>query len=32
MGVYEWLILKAVVLIVAVAVYGFLLGRKDRDG
>jgi hypothetical protein len=28
----EWLILKAVVLFVAVAIYGFWLGRKDRDG
>jgi hypothetical protein len=32
MGVLEWMILKAVVLVIAVAIYGFWLGRKDRDG
>ena len=32
MGVFEWWIIKAVVLIVGVAIYGFWLGRKDRDG
>lgn len=32
MGVYEWLIFKAVALIVTVAIYGFWRGRKDRDG
>lgn len=32
MGVLEWLIVKAVVLVIAAAIYGFWLGRKDRDG
>jgi FtsZ-interacting cell division protein ZipA len=31
MGVYEWMIIKAVVLCIAVFIYGFWLGRKDRD-
>ena len=32
MGVLEWMIIKAVVLCIAVFIYGFWLGRKDRNG